>query len=468
MPEETPRLGIKKFLGNETIKREKFNENYDIIDEKVALKEEVEEKLNNVNNDLQEHKNNTNNPHQTTYEQVGAAPFVHQHSGNDITSAVASAVNADTVDGKHANNQPNNLVVLNNDGCVPLNNLPLGHGGGLDADTVDGKHFEDIIGYTFERQGVCKSGEMIEVPDIDDYHVALIPIIDKYPQEYPYFSAPQNITISGGVQDTYQNTYVAIQGVSNNGKKGAYTKVVREGYYPRIDYPIIVTWSPIAGAASYNVYVSNGAQWRLYTNTTNTSCNITSYNGTIQEPTYDIADQYLRLEYIKTSNGFIPYLENYITTSQNTVSININKGVGETYQFQTPAESNSVVINMYMTWTLRWSGFSGSCTWGVRFRVRWKKYGEENWLGSRTYEHIETWGSQLIGGSKSYCQQATLNLVNLEQNIYVFEVYDIYEWLNNGNYWFNPHLRVYINNMLYQTAEKINEFHGIYLLFAKK
>lgn len=376
MPEETPRLGIKKFLGNELIKREKFNENYDIIDEKVALREELDAIISSLQN-------------------------------------------------------------------------------------------EDISGYSFEGQGVCKSGELVELSQ-EDYKIALIPLIDKYPQDYPYFEAPQNVTVSGGVQDTYKNTYVAVQGVDNNGKKGAYTIVIREGYYPRSDNPIEVTWSGISGVASYNVYVSSGTQWKLYTNTTNTSCNITGYTGSPQNPTYDIAEQFLRIEYTKNENGFIPYMENYISTSQATLPINVNKGVGETYQFQTPQETNSVFINMHMTWTLNWSGFSGSCTWGVRFRIRWKKYGEENWLGNRTFEHTETWGNQWIGGSKSYYEQTNINLYNLEQGVYVFEVYDIYEWKNNGNFWFNPHLRVYINNMIYQISEKINEYHGIYLLFVKK
>lgn len=36
MPELTPRLGIKKPLGNENVTRQSFNENWDIIDAKVA------------------------------------------------------------------------------------------------------------------------------------------------------------------------------------------------------------------------------------------------------------------------------------------------------------------------------------------------------------------------------------------------------------------------------------------------
>lgn len=36
MPELTPRLGIKKPLGNENVTRQSFNDNWDIIDAKVA------------------------------------------------------------------------------------------------------------------------------------------------------------------------------------------------------------------------------------------------------------------------------------------------------------------------------------------------------------------------------------------------------------------------------------------------
>ncbi|TPG75617.1 hypothetical protein EEL32_24120 [Brevibacillus laterosporus] len=40
MPTLTPRLGIKKPLGNENVLRAPFNENWDIIDKKVATQED--------------------------------------------------------------------------------------------------------------------------------------------------------------------------------------------------------------------------------------------------------------------------------------------------------------------------------------------------------------------------------------------------------------------------------------------
>lgn len=42
MPQLTPKLGIKKPLGNETVKRESFNENWDIIDEQAAAQAELD------------------------------------------------------------------------------------------------------------------------------------------------------------------------------------------------------------------------------------------------------------------------------------------------------------------------------------------------------------------------------------------------------------------------------------------
>jgi len=377
-----------------------------------------------------------------------------------------SGLNADMVDGKHANSTPNNILVLDSNGNVPLENLPLGHGGGLDADSVDGRHISDILGYVYEGQGVCRSGEQVAV-SFSDYKVALIPFIDKFPQEYPYFSAPAKIYWNGGVEDQYKNTIVAVQGVNSSGKKGAYNSIVISGRYPRSDTPISVSWDAVVGASSYNVYVSDGLQWRLYTNTTYLGVDITGYTGSLVNPSFDIADQSLRLEIVKNSNGFIPYLENYSLTGSYRQNINVNKSIGETYQFTTAYETNSVFVRMRMGWTLNWSGFSGACTWGVRYKIRWKKDGASSWLGERTFEYSESWGSQWFGGSKSYLLDTNLNLYNLEQDIYIFEIYDLTQWANNSNFGFNPSLKVYIDYADLTVATKINEYHGIYLIYVK-
>ncbi len=45
MPEQTPKLGIKKPLGNETVSRAAFNENYDIIDQNAASQADLDAHL---------------------------------------------------------------------------------------------------------------------------------------------------------------------------------------------------------------------------------------------------------------------------------------------------------------------------------------------------------------------------------------------------------------------------------------
>jgi len=45
LPEQTPKLGIKKPLGNETVSRAAFNENYDIIDQNAASQADLDAHL---------------------------------------------------------------------------------------------------------------------------------------------------------------------------------------------------------------------------------------------------------------------------------------------------------------------------------------------------------------------------------------------------------------------------------------
>jgi hypothetical protein len=45
LPEQTPKLGIKKPLGNETVSRAAFNENYDIIDQNAAAQADLDAHL---------------------------------------------------------------------------------------------------------------------------------------------------------------------------------------------------------------------------------------------------------------------------------------------------------------------------------------------------------------------------------------------------------------------------------------
>lgn len=52
MPELTPRLGIKKPLGHETVTRKSFNENWDIVDENVATKEQFNQFKNTTETEI--------------------------------------------------------------------------------------------------------------------------------------------------------------------------------------------------------------------------------------------------------------------------------------------------------------------------------------------------------------------------------------------------------------------------------
>lgn len=102
MPTLTPRLGIKKPLGNETVSRAVFNENYDIIDAAAATKA-----------DLDGHAARTDNPHSVTAAQVGAAPALHGH--DNATQAVAgfmSSTDKSKLDGIAAGAEVNQNAFL--------------------------------------------------------------------------------------------------------------------------------------------------------------------------------------------------------------------------------------------------------------------------------------------------------------------------------------------------------------------
>jgi hypothetical protein len=48
MPELTPRIGIKKPLGSENVTRQSFNDNYDIIDNKVVILGDTNQSINKI------------------------------------------------------------------------------------------------------------------------------------------------------------------------------------------------------------------------------------------------------------------------------------------------------------------------------------------------------------------------------------------------------------------------------------
>lgn len=164
MPELTPKLGIKKPLGNETVSRAAFNENWDIIDAGVVADKGGVPSIQ-AGADASKPSPGTAGrlyvatDTQIIYRDTGSAwakvgvvrwgdidgkpssfpPSAHTHAGSDITSVVANATNADTVDGAHAGTGANNVLKLDSAGLVPLGNIPNTLPG-KSADLLDGYH----------------------------------------------------------------------------------------------------------------------------------------------------------------------------------------------------------------------------------------------------------------------------------------------------------------------------------------
>lgn len=98
---------------------------------------------------------------------IGAAAASHTHSGGDITSAVANATNADTVDGAHAGTGANNVLKLDSSGQVPLGNIPSTLTG-KSADQVDGYHAGNSSGQVPVSNGtVCTNLNADKVDGLD-------------------------------------------------------------------------------------------------------------------------------------------------------------------------------------------------------------------------------------------------------------------------------------------------------------
>jgi len=97
----TPNYNLAKPDRGVTNWDDEINGNFDIIDEVLY--------------ELEQHTTATGNPHQTTYQDVGAAPQIHTHSGDDISGPVAEARNADTTDGLHFDRH-GNLLRFSSDG----------------------------------------------------------------------------------------------------------------------------------------------------------------------------------------------------------------------------------------------------------------------------------------------------------------------------------------------------------------
>jgi hypothetical protein len=512
----TPKWDLKKFEGNDLIKRQDFNDNWDKIDvgateldNKIdSVNTTLTNKTNTIETNLNTHINDKNNPHVVTAEQIGAV----KTSGGTISGNLQLL--ARLLVGNNANIQEVNNVLyitynafydgsawrkntltdlsigirLNLDGTFeylysPANQNPIiwnnyiiwnskqqGHNSGLDADTVDGKHFEDMRGYSYEAQGYCQSGQEVQV-NYSDYKVSLIPFINKFPNpNIPYFPAPTGITLSGG-EGSSNNTYLIVKAIAGTNLGEASNIITYTNKVASSNSPIIVSFNPVAGATAYRIYgnigTSTPSTWNLIAETTNTSYEFSSIPNNIQNPfTFTTANQRLRIDYTKTQSGFIPYMENYRVASSTTKTINQNVIPGSSYTTSTSPDATTYIsLKNYMNFTINWSGFSGSCTWGISFKVQWRKQGG-SWIDSRTYSYSESWGSQWVGGSKSYSLLKTLILNNLEQDIYEIQIYDITVWKNNDNFWFT-NVAINVNSLTYMVDEKVEEYNGIYQIFIK-
>lgn len=512
----TPKWNLKKFEGNDLIKRQDFNDNWDKIDtgattldNKIdSINSTLTNKTNTIETNLNTHINDKNNPHVVTAEQVGAV----KTSGGTITGDLQLL--ARLLVGNNANIQEVNNVLyitynafydgsawrkntitdlsigirLNIDGTFeylysPANQNPIiwsnytiwnsrqqGHGSGLDADTVDGKHYEDMRGYSYETQGYCRSGQEVVV-NYTDYKVSLIPFVSKFPNpNIPYLPAPTGITVSGGTSSS-NNTYIIVKAISGTNLGEASEVITYTNRVATIDYPIAVSFNPVVNTTAYRIYGNIGtttpSTWNLITETTNTTFEFSSIPNNAQDPfTFTVANQRLRLDYTKTANGFIPYMENYRVSSSTSKTINQNVTPGNIYTISTsPDSTTSLILKCYMNFTINWSGFSGNCSWGISFKVQWRKQGG-SWIDTKTYSYSETWGSQTFGGSKSYHILQALSLYNLDSDIYELQIYDITVWKNNDNFWFT-NVAINVDTLTYRVDEKVEEYNGIYQIFTK-
>jgi len=100
----TPNYNLAKPSQGDVLWDDEINGNFDIIDQA----------LHQVTIFLESHTTNTDNPHNTTYDQVGAAPASHTHQGSDIIGQVAYAANADRTDNIHLKTE-NNLLYFSTD-----------------------------------------------------------------------------------------------------------------------------------------------------------------------------------------------------------------------------------------------------------------------------------------------------------------------------------------------------------------
>ncbi|MFS1511101.1 WD40 repeat domain-containing protein [Chengkuizengella sp. SCS-71B] len=91
MPELTPNLGIKKPLGNENVSRHSLNENWGIIDEQVATKDNFQSHASNTTTHITEAERSTWNAKETTTGAQAKADTAEE-SARKYTDSQVSAI----------------------------------------------------------------------------------------------------------------------------------------------------------------------------------------------------------------------------------------------------------------------------------------------------------------------------------------------------------------------------------------
>lgn len=127
MPEQTNKMGIKKFLGNENTTRSSFNENFDIIDlmaQKEIIKSEAEP-VNPTHDDLWIHLNSVDghsmkryNEESVSWELIGESNVSAKEKADTAESNAKDYSNDKVLE----HSQDSTLHTLGNDVAIHVGN----------------------------------------------------------------------------------------------------------------------------------------------------------------------------------------------------------------------------------------------------------------------------------------------------------------------------------------------------------
>jgi len=313
--------------------------------------------------------------------------------------------------------------------------------------------------------GYFKDGEQVNLPDIGGedifyypYDVVLLPFLPDYPLDIPVVEAPSSLTITPSGQGSY-TYYVAVQSKRGD-KKGAWIT----GKSSTGGSGASISWSTVEGATSYLVYVStSGFDALEYVGeTANNYYDVSgSYSGN-ETLSYDIMPQQLVCQAETKPNYFIPDAKVYSFFMASS-DVNVSVPKDQTYSITTPSQTTTIGFKAYLQFTINWPGFSGECTWWVRFKVRYKKSSAQEYVELGEYKVQEYWGSQYIGGSKSYSVEF-IDFEDLQDvDYYTIEFYDIQTYASNNNFYFT-NVRVLVSSIYYGERKPIKNLSGVYMV----